>query len=134
MDLTIRGTDSTSNEALKATKIQLHFLKLHSAKVRYSFQPIWFNFVHFSLGRPWECSMSQVKHEDTNSKLSTEILPRPSYHIMTRVSRLRYNSDDNDTCLGCACLGGGGGEEGGCRHTGITHSSRMQSSLSYRQI
>lgn len=56
--------------------------------------------------------MSQVKHEDTNSKLSTEILPRPSYHIMTRVSRLRYNSDDNDTCLGCACLGGGGGGGG----------------------
>lgn len=35
-----------------------------------------FNFVHFSLGHPWWCCMSQVKNEDTGKEQSIEDLPR----------------------------------------------------------
>lgn len=55
--------------------------KLHSAEVRFAFSYVKFNFVHFSLGHPWECCMSQVKHDDTDGK------------------NLKKTSQDDDTTL-----------------------------------
>lgn len=85
MNFSCRGTDSISNYSIKAGSYEetvKHF-KLHSATVRCAFPSVKFNFVHFSLGHPWECCLSQVKHEDRNGK-STEDLPRPSSHTMTQ--------------------------------------------------